>query len=237
MRAKYEFTGEWKLYKILVVDDEPKITELLKVCLEMQGMEVSCAGDGKEALMLFEKRPADMVLTDVMMPVMDGYRFVEELRKKSNVPVMFLTAKGDVLDRIKGLSVGADDYLVKPFDPMEASARVSAALRRCYGYNKVQENRELVCGELTLDLASKRLRKAGESVELTALEYRMLAYFMENQGRVLTKNQIYEAAWDQDKFPDDNSIMVAISKLRAKINDDRHDYLRTIRGLGYRMEG
>ncbi|MCR5459066.1 MAG: response regulator transcription factor [Acetatifactor sp.] len=225
------------MYKILVVDDEPKITELLKVCLEMQGMEVSCAEDGKEALMLFEKRPADMVLTDVMMPVMDGYRFVEELRKKSNVPVMFLTAKGDVLDRIKGLSVGADDYLVKPFDPMEASARVSAALRRCYGYNKVQENRELVCGELTLDLASKRLRKAGESVELTALEYRMLAYFMENQGRVLTKNQIYEAAWDQDKFPDDNSIMVAISKLRAKINDDKHDYLRTIRGLGYRMEG
>jgi len=225
------------LYKILVVDDEPKITELLKICLGMQGMEVLCAGNGKEALEVFEKNPADMVLTDVMMPIMDGYAFVEELRKKSSVPVMFLTAKGDVLDRIKGLNVGADDYLVKPFDPMEAAARVAASLRRCYGYDKAQEAKKLVCGDLTLDQFSKRAYKNGVPLELTALEYKMLAYFMENQGRVLTKNQIYEAAWDQDKFPDDNSIMVAISKLRAKISDESHDYVKTIRGLGYRMEG
>lgn len=109
------------MYKILVVDDEPKIAELLKVCLEMQGMEVSCAENGREALEIFAKSPADMILTDIMMPVMDGYELVSELRRKSNVPVMFLTAKGDILDRIKGLNVGADDYLVKPFDPMEAA--------------------------------------------------------------------------------------------------------------------
>lgn len=225
------------MYKILVVDDEPKIAELLKVCLEMQGMEVSCAENGREALEIFAKCPADMILTDIMMPVMDGYEFVSELRKRSNVPVMFLTAKGDILDRIKGLNVGADDYLVKPFDPMEAAARVSATLRRCYGYDKTQEAKKLTCGDLLLDTLSKRLYKKDIPIELTALEYKMMEVFMENPGRVLTKNQIYEAAWDQDKFPDDNSIMVAISKLRGKISDESHDYIKTIRGLGYRLEG
>lgn len=225
------------MYKILVVDDEPKIAELLKVCLEMQGMEVSCAENGREALEIFAKCPADMILTDIMMPVMDGYEFVSELRKRSNVPVMFLTAKGDILDRIKGLNVGADDYLVKPFDPMEAAARVSATLRRCYGYDKTLGTKKLTCGDLSLDTLSKRLYKKDIPIELTALEYKMMEVFMENQGRVLTKNQIYEAAWDQDKLPDDNSIMVAISKLRGKISDESHDYIKTIRGLGYRLEG
>ena len=224
------------MYKILVVDDEPKIAELLKVCLEMQGMQVKCAANGIEALESFRSSVPDMVITDIMMPEMDGYSLVEKLREISKVPIMFLTARGDVVDKIKGLSLGADDYLVKPFDPMEAAARVTSALRRCYGYDKESEEKTLTCGELVLDAASKRVTNAGETVELTALEYKMLAYFMQNQGRVLTKNQIYEAAWDQDKFPDDNSIMVAISKLRAKINDDGHDYIRTIRGLGYRME-
>ncbi|MCR5467258.1 MAG: response regulator transcription factor [Lachnospiraceae bacterium] len=225
------------MYKILVVDDEPKIAELLKVCLEMQGMEVSCAENGREALEIFSKCPADMILTDIMMPVMDGYEFVSELRKRSNVPVMFLTAKGEILDRIKGLNVGADDYLVKPFDPMEAAARVSATLRRCYGYDKTLGTKKLTCGDLSLDTLSKRLYKKDVPIELTALEYKMIEVFMENQGRVLTKNQIYESAWDQDKFPDDNSIMVAISKLRGKISDESHDYIKTIRGLGYRLEG
>ena len=225
------------MYKILVVDDEPKIADLLKVCLEMQGMEVSCAENGREALEILAKCPADMILTDIMMPVMDGYEFVSELRKRSNVPVMFLTAKGDILDRIKGLNVGADDYLVKPFDPMEAAARVSATLRRCYGYDRTPGTKKLTCGDLSLDTLSKRLYKKDVPIELTALEYKMIEVFMENQGRVLTKNQIYEAAWDQDKFPDDNSIMVAISKLRGKISDESHDYIKNIRGLGYRLEG
>lgn len=224
------------MYKILVVDDEPKIVELLKVCLEMQGMQVSCASNGIEALEAFRNNPTDMVITDIMMPEMDGYALVEKLRETTKVPIMFLTARGDVLDKIKGLNVGADDYLVKPFDPMEAAARVTSALRRCYGYDKTEEEKALTVGDLVLDVASKKLIKSGENVELTALEYRMILYFMNNQGRVLTKNQIYEAVWDQDKFVDDNSIMVAISKLRGKINDEAHDYIRTIRGLGYRME-
>lgn len=227
------------MYKVLVVDDEPKITELLKVCLEMQGMKVECAGNGQEAFEKFSKEPADIVLTDIMMPVCDGYEFVTRLRGISNVPVMFLTAKGDTLDKVKGFSLGADDYIVKPFDPLEAAARVSANLRRCYGYDRdvsTTDAKPITCGELILDTNAKTLTKAGRQVDLTALEYKMVEYFMVNKGRVLTKNQIYEAVWDSSIIPDDNSIMVAISKLRAKISDEGGDHIKTIRGLGYRME-
>lgn len=225
-----------KKYKVLVVDDEPQIAGLLKVCLEMHGMTVKEEYDGSKAFDLFKSEQFDLVITDIMMPVMDGYELVEKIRKESNVPVLFLTAKGDVLDRIKGLNLGADDYIVKPFDPMEVAARVLSTLRRCYGYDRQEERKELICGSLRLNPGLKRLYKNDESVELTALEYRMTEFFMSNIGQVLTKDQIYEAAWDSDKFPDDNSIMVAISKLRAKISDGENDYIHTIRGLGYRME-
>ena len=228
------------MYKVLVVDDEPKITELLRVCLGMQGMEVVCAQDGNEALEIFAQDKFDIVLTDIMMPECDGYELVTKLREKSNVPVMFLTAKADILDRVKGLSLGADDYIVKPFDPLEAAARVSANLRRCYGYdresNDITEDVKISCGDLELNRTSRVLYKSGKIVELTALEYKMVEYLMVNKGRVLTKNQIFEAVWDTDIIPDDNSIMVAISKLRSKISDDKGDHIKTIRGLGYRME-
>ncbi len=227
------------MYRVLVVDDEPGISELLKVCLELQGMNVDVAFNGNEALEKFKASPSDIVLTDIMMPECDGYKFVERLRKNSNVPVMFLTAKSDTLDKVKGLSIGADDYIVKPFDPLEAAARVTANLRRCYGYDRDESRRSpktVTCGELTLDTDSKTLTKSGKRLELTALEYKMAEYFMINKGRILTKNQISEAVWDSDLVPDDNSIMVAISKLRSKISDDTCDHIKTIRGLGYRME-
>jgi DNA-binding response OmpR family regulator len=227
---------EKEKYKVLVVDDEPQIAGLLKVCLEMQGMEVIEAYDGRKAFEMFNAESFDLIITDVMMPVIDGYELVEKIRQKSHVPVLFLTAKGDVLDRIKGLNIGADDYIVKPFDPMEVAARVLSTLRRCYGYDGQGKAVELVCGSLRLDVDLKRLYKNGEAIELTALEYRIVECFMSNIGHVLTKDRIYEAAWESDKFPDDNSIMVAISKLRSKISDDGSDYIHTIRGLGYRME-
>lgn len=225
-----------KNYKVLVVDDEPQIAGLLKVCLEMHGMKVKEEYDGSKAYELFNTEQFDLVITDIMMPVMDGYELVEKIRKQSNVPVLFLTAKGDVLDKIKGLNLGADDYIVKPFDPMEVAARVLSTLRRCYGYDRQEEGKEIICGALRLNPSLKRLYKNDESVELTALEYRMTEFFMRNIGQVLTKDQIYESAWESDKFPDDNSIMVAISKLRAKISDGENEYIHTIRGLGYRME-
>ena len=224
------------MYKILVVDDEPKIVELLQIYLEMQRYEVVGAYDGAQALLLWQQNKFDMVLTDIMMPQVDGYNLVEKIRKESNIPILFLTAKTDVINRVKGLQIGADDYILKPFDPLEAVARVSVNLRRCYGYDMETDRKELICGNLKLDTNKYLLLKNGQEIELTALEYRMLQFFMENQGHVLTKNQIYEAAWEENQFPDDNSIMVAISKLRAKLQDGKYQYIHTIRGLGYRME-
>lgn len=225
------------MYKILIVDDEPQIVELLQIYLEMQGYQTAGAYDGAKALELWRQNEFDMVLTDIMMPQVDGYDLVEKIRNESNVPILFLTAKTDLADRVKGLQIGADDYILKPFDPLEVVSRVSANLRRCYGYDVDEpHNKELVCGNLKLSMDKCLLNKKGQTIELTALEYRMLKFFMENQGRVLTKNQIYEAAWEENQFPDDNSIMVAISKLRVKLQDEQYHYIHTIRGLGYRME-
>lgn len=224
------------MYKILVIDDEPKIVELLQIALEMQGHKVVGAYDGIQGFSLWKQDRFDMILTDIMMPESDGYELVQKIRKESNVPILFLTAKTDVLDRVKGLQLGADDYILKPFDPLEVATRVSANLRRCYGYDKDMRKKELLCGNLKLDTEKCILYKNGLEVSLTALEYRMLLFFMENQSHVLTKNQIYEAVWEESQFPDDNSIMVAISKLRAKLQDKQYHYIHTIRGLGYRME-
>lgn len=220
------------MYQILVVDDEEKIVELLQIYLEMQGYKVIAAHDGIQALACWQQNKIDMVLTDIMMPGMDGYSLAEQIRRDSNVPILFLSARTDITDRVKGLKIGADDYILKPFDPLEVVTRVAANLRRCYGYDMKADNIEFVCGNLKLDSDKCLLYKNGQEVELTALEYRMLQFFLENQGRVLTKNQIYEAAW-ADRFPDDNSIMVAVSKLRAKLHDGQYQYIHTIRGLGY----
>ena len=223
------------MYQILVADDEEKIVELLQIYLEMQGYKVIGAYDGIQALACWQQNKIDIVLTDIMMPGMDGYSLAEQIRRDSNVPILFLSARTDITDRVKGLKIGADDYILKPFDPLEVVTRVAANLRRCYGYDMKADNKEFVCGNLKLDSDKCLLYKNGQEVELTALEYRMLQFFLENQGRVLTKNQIYEAAW-ADRFPDDNSIMVAVSKLRAKLQDGQYQYIHTIRGLGYRME-
>lgn len=223
------------MYQILVVDDEEKIVELLQIYLEMQGYKVIAAHDGIQALACWQQNKIDIVLTDIMMPGMDGYSLAEQIRRDSNVPILFLSARTDITDRVKGLKIGADDYILKPFDPLEVVTRVAANLRRCYGYDMKADNKEFVCGNLKLNSDKCMLYKNGQEVELTALEYRMLQFFLENQGRVLTKNQIYEAAW-ADRFPDDNSIMVAVSKLRAKLQDGQYQYIHTIRGLGYRME-
>lgn len=224
------------MYQILVVDDESKIVELLRMYLEMQGHHVFSAYDGEQAWTIWKSEKIHMVLADIMMPKMDGYSLVEKIRQESQVPIIFLSAKTELQDKIKGLNLGTDDYIVKPFDPLEVTARVTANLRRCYGYEAVTEVRKLTCGNLTLDVDRCLLKQGEEIIELTAMEYRILQFFMENKGRVLTKNQIYEAVWDENSFPDDNSIMVAISKLRSKLHDEEFHYIRTIRGLGYRME-
>lgn len=225
------------MYTILVVDDEPKIIELLQIYLRMQGYNVMAAYNGRQAYEIWEREEKiHLILADIMMPEMDGYSLVEKIREKSTVPIIYITAKTDTGDKIKGLQLGTDDYIVKPFEPMEVVARVDANLRRCYGYGGREEKSILKCRNLVMDTKSGMVKCGAREVELTAMEYRILKYFMENMGRILTKNQIYEAAWKENEFPDDNSIMVAISKLRMKLGDEEKHYIKTIRGLGYRLE-
>ena len=221
-------------YKILIADDETEIRDVLHLYLDQAGFEVAEAADGLETLSLLEKETPDLLLLDIMMPKLDGYRVLKTLREKSNIPVIILSAKGDDSDKILGLDMGADDYITKPFQPLEAVARVKSNLRRFYslGAGEAQEKEVLRVRDLSLNVDSCLLKQ----VDLTSVEFRIMKLFMENPNKVFTKQQIYEQGWEDSFYTDDNNVMVCISKLRAKLSQDPNAYIRTIRGLGYRME-
>lgn len=224
-------------YTILVADDEAEIRELLRLYLEKDGYQVLEAADGKSALSLLEKEEIDMVLLDIMMPGIDGYRVLKSIRERSNIPVMILSAKNQDSDKILGLDLGADDYLAKPFNPMEAMARINSNIRRFYSLGaKSQKVKELEVKDLRLDTEACVVYRNGNSIDLTSVEYKMLRMFMEYPGKVFTKQQIYENVWGEEYAIADNNIMVCISRLRGKLSEDGNAYIRTIRGLGYRME-
>ena len=172
-----------------------------------------------------------------MMPEMDGYHVLQELRKTSNIPVMILSAKDADSEKILGLNLGADDYLAKPFNPLEAVARVNSNIRRFYALGTAElSSGMLTVRDLKLDPEGCVLKKNGEPIELTSVEYRIMELFMKHPGKVFTKQQIYEQGWGDTYVVADNNIMVCISKLRAKLDEDPAAYIRTIRGLGYRLE-
>jgi DNA-binding response OmpR family regulator len=227
---------------ILIVDDEKEITELLELYMESDGYKILKAYDGLEALEKIKTNQIDLAVVDIMMPKLDGFGLVKRLRQELNIPVILLSAKSTDNDKILGLNIGADDYITKPFNPLEVKARISAQLRRYYSLNKAEErkviDRELVIGELKLDKEKCLLFKRGEEVTLTYTEFKILSYLMENAGKVLTKKQIYEYVWEDPYFGDDNTIMVHMSNLRDKIEPDSRKsiYLKTIRGLGYKFE-
>ena len=227
-------------YRILIADDEAEIRDLLRLYLEKEGYEILEAADGEEALRaLQEYGDVAMLLLDIMMPKKDGFHVLKELRKKSNLPVIILSAKTADNDKILGLDLGADDYIVKPFNPLEAVARINSNIRRFYslGANDSQAAKRLLkVKDLTLDLDGCILRKGEEVIELSSTEYRLMELFMGNPGKILTKQQIYEYGWQEAYFIADNNIMVCISKLRAKLSQDSNRYIRTVRGLGYRFE-
>lgn len=226
-------------YKILVADDEKEIRNLLKLYLENDGFKVVEASTGLEVLDLLDKEKPDMCLLDIMMPDMDGLTALKNLRQKSNIPVMMITARTADAERILGLNIGADDYICKPFNPLEVAARVKAFMRRYYdlGAGNIKEDTEILKAmDLELDTDKCLLTKAGEPIELTSVEYKMMEMFMKNPGKVFTKQQLYEYAWGDDFFASDNNIMVAISKLRTKLDEDASKYIKTMRGLGYRLE-
>lgn len=226
-------------YKILVADDENEIRNLLKLYLENDGFKVVEASTGLEVLDLLDKEKPDMCLLDIMMPDMDGLTALKNLRQKSNIPVMMITARTADAERILGLNIGADDYICKPFNPLEVAARVKAFMRRYYdlGAGSIKEDKEVLKAmDLELDTDKCLLTKGGEIIELTSVEYKMMEMFMKNPGKVFTKQQLYEYAWGDDFFASDNNIMVAISKLRTKLDEDASKYIKTMRGLGYRLE-
>ena len=226
-------------YKILVADDEKEIRNLLKLYLENDGFKVIEAENGLEVMDKLESDKPDMCLLDIMMPGMDGLTALKNLRQKSNIPVMMITARTADAERILGLNIGADDYICKPFNPLEVAARVKAFMRRYYdlGAGESKEAGEILKAmDLELDTDKCLLTKSGESIELTSVEYKMMELFMKNPGKVFTKQQIYEHAWGDDFFASDNNIMVAISKLRTKLDEDPSRYIKTMRGLGYRLE-
>ena len=226
-------------YKILVADDEKEIRNLLKLYLENDGFKVVEASTGLEVLDLLDKEKPDMCLLDIMMPDMDGLTALKNLRQKSNIPVMMITARTADAERILGLNIGADDYICKPFNPLEVAARVKAFMRRYYdlGAGNIKEEAEVLKAmDLELDTDKCLLTKGGEIIELTSVEYKMMEMFMKNPGKVFTKLQLYEYAWGDDFFASDNIIMVAISKLRTKLDEDASKYIKTMRGLGYRLE-
>lgn len=225
--------------KILIADDESEIRSLLKLYLENEGYEVAEAGDGKEALSILAGGDVSLCLLDVMMPEMDGFHVLKEMRKENNIPVIIISAKDTDPDKILGLDLGADDYMVKPFNPLEAVARVRSNLRRYHalkGDSLTDGVSMLELSDLKLDRDACILYRGDERIELTSNELKIMELFMENPGKVFTKEKIYEYVWGDNYVVADNNIMVAISKLRSKLGEDPSAYIKTVRGLGYRME-
>ncbi len=223
---------------ILVAEDEADIRKLLTISLEDEGYRVLPAADGMAALALFEAEPVDLAVLDVMMPRLDGFNLLRKIREKSTLPVIFLTARGEDMDKVMGLGMGADDYLSKPFSMSELIARVAAHLRRSREYAVPKREASMLSyGALTIDQDACCAYRDGAPVELNAKEYKLLLYLMERPERVFTKKQLYNAVWEDDYFFDDNTVMVHISHLRNKIESDPQnpEYVVTVRGLGYKL--
>lgn len=228
-------------YVILIADDEAEIRDLLRLYLENSGYDVLEAADGLEALAVLEKEHVDLAVLDVMMPRMNGLHVLKKIRETSNIPVLVFSAKDADSDKILGLNLGADDYLTKPFNPLEAVARIQSNIRRFYSLGGHEEKMEsetanLKVRDLTLDTESCVLYREKGPIELSSVEYRIMYMFMEHPGKVFTKGQIFQAGWNEEYMDDDNNVMVCISKLRAKLSNDGSKYIKTVRGLGYRLE-
>lgn len=219
---------------ILIAEDDADIRALLRLYLEGDGFWVLEAEDGTTALVLAREHAPDMAILDIMMPGMNGFELTRALRKYSEIPILILSAKSQDNDKILGLNLGADDYIAKPFNPVEIVARVKAQLRRAAR----NSSDVITVRELSLDTAAFQLTKSGIPIPLTPMEYKILALLMRSSGRIFTKIQLYEGAIGNYFEGDDNTMMVHISKLREKIEDDPRNprYIITVRGLGYKLE-
>ena len=220
---------------ILIADDEKEIVKLLKIYLETDGIIVFEANDGVQALDILEKNEIDLALVDIMMPKIDGYQVIKKIRQQGKyIPVMVISAKVTLSDRVLGIDLGADDYITKPFEPLEVAAKVRAQLRRLNVTSPQAQSKSVITvGDMSLDLDECVFTNNGVSTELTKAEFKVLELLMSQPKRVFTKEQIYESAWYDEGAVDDNTIRVIISRLRDKVGAE---HIKTIRGLGYRFE-
>lgn len=227
------------MYNVLVCDDDSAILESLRIYLSADGYNVLCASDGVEALQLLGSNDIHCMVLDIMMPRLDGLKTTLKIREKYNFPIILLSAKSEDTDKITGLGFGADDYVTKPFNPLELTARVKSQIRRyvTLGSLEVKES-QLVTGGLVLDTDSKEVTVDGESVRLTAREYKILEYLMRNMGVVLSSSSIYEAVWNEPSFGTEKTVTVHIRNIREKIeiNPKEPKYLKVVYGLGYKVE-
>ncbi|MFL1997261.1 response regulator transcription factor [Lysinibacillus irui] len=225
---------------IMIVDDDPNIVDLLKLYLNAEGYITLEALDGKTAFDQLKNQAIDLAIIDIMMPIIDGYELLKMIRQEYKIPVILLSAKNQDYDKITGLKLGADDYISKPFSPLEVVARIQAQLRRFYEFNdsfSTQQASQLKLGHLLLSHRECVLYIKDKPIPLSAREYELLKLLMSEPGRVFTKKQIFERAWNEYYIADDNAIMVQISRIREKIEEcpRKPVYIKTIRGLGYRF--
>ena len=229
------------MYNILVCDDQPDIVNALKIYLTPEGYHLYQAFTGKEAIEIVQNNDIHLVLLDIMMPVMDGITATAKIREFSNVPIILLTAKSETEDKVLGLNVGADDYITKPFVPVEVLARVRSQLRRYAQLGSRQEETagELTIGGITLDDRAKAVTVEGEPVSLTPTEYAILHLLMANPGKVFSTKNLYEAVWQEAALGSEGAVAVHIRHLREKIEIDPSDprYLKVVWGQGYKIEG
>lgn len=227
-------------YVIMAADDEQELLETLELFLARENMILVKAKDGKEALAVFESEQPDLILLDIMMPEMDGFSVLRKIRETSRVPAIMMTARAEDYDKILGLELGADDYVTKPYNPMEVVARVKAQLRRTYSYAEAltEKESEIKMFDLVLNIQECSLFKNGENILLTKTEYRILELLMKSPGRVYTKQQIFDYAWENMYLGEDGTLMVHISNLRNKIENDPKNpsMIKTVKGLGYKFE-
>ena len=229
------------MYKILVCDDDREIVEAIEIYLSQEGYQILKAYDGIEALEILEKEEVNLLIIDVMMPRLDGIRATLKIREKNSLPIIILSAKSEDTDKILGLNIGADDYVTKPFNPLELVARVKSQLRR---FNELggtaQERKETIykVGGLQINDDLKQVTVDGEFVKLTPIEYNILLLLMKNQGKVFSINQIYESIWNEEAIGADNTVAVHIRHIREKIEINPKDprYLKVVWGVGYKIE-
>ncbi|KYG90078.1 response regulator transcription factor [Metasolibacillus sp. FSL H7-0170] len=222
---------------ILVVDDDQDIRDGIEIYLKNDGYQVLKAGDGVEALEMLSQHEVHLIVLDIMMPNMDGITATFKIRAERNIPIIMLSAKAEDTDKIHGLSVGADDYITKPFHPLELMARVKSQLRRYVELGTFQNSAAQIEG-LELDIAGRQVLKDGEPIKLTPIEYKITELLLKNAGRVFSIQEIYEMVWNEEAYNAENIVAVHIRKIREKIETDPKNphYLKVVWGLGYKME-